>query len=72
VYPLTTEGCVRSEATYVGFVIDVVALHQVSLRELEFFPTVVIVALLHIRFSFIRYPQYGLSLGSVSLRSLKL
>jgi hypothetical protein len=51
---------------------DIVALRQVSLLELEFFPTIVIVALLRTHFSFIRYPQYGLSLGSVSLRTLKL
>jgi hypothetical protein len=65
------KGRVRSEASYVGFIIDSVALRQVSLRQLEFSPTVVIVALLHTHFSFIRYPQYGLGNGSVSLRTLK-
>jgi hypothetical protein len=63
---------VRSEASYVRFVMDSVALRQVSLRELEFSPTIVTVELLHTYNSFILYPQYGLSTDSVSLRTLKL
>jgi hypothetical protein len=66
------KGRIRSEASYVGFIMDRVALRQDSVRELEFSPTIVVVELLHTHFSFIRYPQYGLSIGSVSLRTLKL
>jgi len=65
-------GRVRSEASYVRFIMDSVALRQVSLRELEFSPTIVTVELLHTYYSFICYPRYGLSTDSVSLRTLKL
>ena len=72
VYSLTMKGRVRFETSFVGFIMYSVALCQVSLRELEFFPIIVIAAMLRTHFSFIRYPQYGLSVGSVSLRALKL
>jgi len=51
---------------------DSVALREVSFQELQLSPTIVTVALLHNHFSFIRYLQYGLSIGSVSLRTQTL